>query len=114
MKKRAIRGNFRCGNELFGCRRMVDRADYHFRLNACTACVGKAARKWWVRPDDLPMVKVAFWAARAVNGGATPSHSQVWEILAKAGLVKQPFVPEPMRHASVDSCLPAGDRAEAA
>lgn len=114
MRKPIIGAKYRCGNEMFGCRRMVDRAVYNFRLNACTACVGKAARKWQVRPDDLTMVKVAFWAARAVNGGVTPTCSQVWEILAKAGLQKQPFVPEPMRHASVDSCLPAGDRAEAA
>jgi hypothetical protein len=102
-----------CGNEVFGCRRRVERHEWVREFWACKTCVRAAARWWCVAPADLPMVVTAFLAARAALQGQRPNQTQVWAILRDAGIERQIPIPDAPVHAPVERGLPNADRVAA-
>jgi hypothetical protein len=113
-----------CSHEPFGCGSRIPDNDFHRAAGLCKACALKASRRLRVSYQDLPTALAAYGFAKVGRPEHQPTTDEVWAFIDQLNgmlppqqrTVQQPVyihIPEPMRCAPADACLPEGDRAAA-
>jgi hypothetical protein len=113
-----------CSHEPFGCGLGFHDSDFVRAAGLCKGCALRASRVLRVKIGDLGFALFAYNHAKAGRPAASPTLQQVWAVIDQANQTLPPplriqmqdkyiHVPEPMRHAPADSCLPEGDRVAA-